>query len=120
MPRYFTQEDRESHLRELIAALEALIEGLKDTGLYSAERVQYQTALENAKALLAAGFSQADLGSLSREIPSLFWLHKEWNPVLEPNSDGKGYSEPTWFKALEPLEQRATNAAAILRQVGEY
>ena len=120
MPRNYTQKDREGHLRELVDALQDLIDGLSTTGVYADEKVQYQLALAKALALLGTGFSQEELGNLSREVPSLFWLHKEWNPPLEPTPDGKGYREPEWFKFLEPLEQRATNAASTLRQVGEY
>ncbi|MNZ59093.1 hypothetical protein D3C78_771180 [compost metagenome] len=120
MPRNYTQNDRESHLRELTVALQALIDGLSKTGLYAEEKAQYQLALEKAQAFLGTGFSQEELGKLSREAPSLFWLHKEWNPMLEPTPDGKGYREPEWFKFLEPLEQRVTNAVSVLRHVGEY
>lgn len=120
MLRNYTQKDREEHLRELINALQTLVDGLNKTGLYADENVQYQFALGKAQALLGTGFSQEELGNLSREVPSLFWLHKEWNPMLEPTPDRKGYREPEWFKFLEPLEQRVTSAASALRQVGEY
>jgi hypothetical protein len=120
MPHYFTNAERVSQILSLIAALEALIVGLNQTRLYPAVRGQYEIVTEQAKQLLSAGFSQADLGSLYREVPGLFWLHKEWSPALEKNQDGSEFSEPEWFKLLEPLEQNVITAAAVLRQVGEY
>lgn len=120
MPHYFTNAEREDQLLKLIDALEALIAGLYKTGLYPDERIQYQTAIEQVKHLLSAGFSQAELGELNRQMPNLFWLHKEWSPILEKKSDSPEFREPEWFKLLEPLEQNVVSAAAILRQIGEY
>lgn len=120
MPHYFTNAEREGQLFKFIAALEALIAGLNKTGLYPVERFQYQAAIEQGKHLLSAGFSQAEFGELNRQVPNLFWLHKEWSPILEKNPDGPEFREPEWFKLLEPLEQNVVSAAAILRQIGEY
>jgi hypothetical protein len=120
MPHYFTNAERENQILKLIAALKALIAGLNKAGLYPDERIQYQAAIEEAQHLLSSGFSQAELGNLNRQVPGLFWLYKEWSPTLEKNPDGPGFREPEWFKLLEPLEQNAVNAAAVLRQVGEY
>ncbi|WP_339080812.1 hypothetical protein [Pseudomonas sp. TMP9] len=120
MPHYFTNSEREGQILKLIAALEELTACLNKTGLYQAELIQYQTAIEQAQHLLSAGFSQAELGNLNRQVPNLFWLHREWSPPLEKNPDGPGFRESEWFKLLEPLEQNVVSAAAVLRQVGEY
>ena len=73
-----------------------------------------------AKQLLADGFNQEELSALSRSVPRLFWLHKEWIPPLEPAKTGSGFTEPAWFQRLEPLESNVSAAAEKLRVIGEY
>ena len=65
------------------------------------------------------GFEQDDLSTLSRAVPRLFWLHKEWTPQLVQRPDGT-FAEPPWFDAADRLHHAVQNAAEELRVVGRY
>jgi hypothetical protein len=117
---YYSQVERATHLKELVGALEALLPELERSGKYPAKQLDYKRACERAKELLLEGFTQEDLSALSRSVPRLFWLHKEWMPPLESIKAGGGFGEPEWFRSLEPLEAKVSEAAEKLRVVGVY
>lgn len=120
MSHIYTTVERISQLKELITALSELISALEKFGIYPDERKQYHIAQEYAGLLLAEGFCQEDLGTLNRQVPTLFWLHKEWTPDLERDPSNGNYREPGWFTFLEPIERRVVSAKDTLRQVGYY
>ncbi len=119
--RYFTSAERQQQLQMLAEALEQLIPELQLSGRYPEQLGGYRSAFAEAQRLLSSGFNQEDLSSLSRGVPRLFWLHKDWLPPLEQSQDNAGtFSEPAWFQKLEPLEEHVTAAAEKLRVIGEY
>ena len=119
---YFSQAEREDQLRTLAEALARFIAELESSGKFSEEVATYRQALHETQRLLADGFNQNDLGVLSRSVPRLFWLHKEWSPPLEEIQGKTGTSlvEPAWFRRLEPFEAHVAVAAERLRVIGEY
>lgn len=118
---YFSKLERRQHLQELIDALTAFLPELERSGHYLEQLPDYRKALAEARQFLEQGFSQEDLNELSRRIPQLFWLHKEWVPPLEPSSlHGAAFVEPEWYKRLEPFESRVREFATRLRFTGEY
>jgi hypothetical protein len=116
---HYSEADQASHLGDLLKAITSLLPELERSGRYPAERVQYERVCISAKRLLAEGFTQEALGTLSQSVPRLFWLHKEWMPPLEALGDGGGLAQPAWFKRLEPLEAKVSAAAEKLRFIGE-
>lgn len=117
---YYSEKERAKHLSNLIGAIEALLPELEKSGQYLESLATYEKACSVAKQLLTEGFNQDELSALSRNVPRLFWLHKEWSPPLEPTKFGGGFSEPAWFQRLEPLESKVSSSAEILRVIGEY
>ncbi len=117
---YYSEKEREKHLQNLIEVIEALLPEIEQSGHYIDSLAAYTNACLAAKQLLAEGFVQEDLSKLSRSIPRLFWLHKEWSPPLEPDPSGGTFVEPLWFQRLEPLESKVAAAAEKLRVIGEY
>lgn len=118
---YFSEQERTEHLQQLLNGLNLLIPALEESGRYEDSLKSYKAAREKTSQLLSQGFTQEELSALSRAIPKLFWLHKEWMPPLEKvSSTGASSEEPLWYKKLEPLEAVVTEAAEKLRMVGEY
>jgi hypothetical protein len=117
---HYSQAERAEHLSDLIDAIEAFLPELERSGQYRWTRSDYENACSVAKQLLASGFNQEELNTLSRGVPRLFWVHKEWVPPLEPTKVGSGFAEPEWFQRLDPLESKVSAAAEKLRVIGEY
>lgn len=113
---YFSEKQRVEQLRSLIGSINLLIPALQESKQYVDSIETLQEAALEANRLLVEGFVQDDLSNLSRSVPRLFWLHKEWCPPLEAD----GLSEPLWFKTLAPLEAKVTEASERLRVIGEY
>jgi hypothetical protein len=119
--RYFTQAERQQQLQLLAEALARLLPELELSGQYSEQLGAYRNALRETQRLLEQGFVQDDLGMLSRGVPRLFWLHKEWTPPLEQSKGENGACfEPAWFRRLAPFEECVTAAAEKLKVIGEY
>jgi hypothetical protein len=116
---YYSGAERTRHLADLVGSIEALLPELERSGKYPAKQLEYERACVLAKQLLSSGFTQEDLSALSRSVPRLFWLHKEWTPPLESTVSGGRFVEPEWFQRLEPLEAKVS-AAERLRVVGVY
>lgn len=112
----YSDEERREHLQTLVDAIEKLLPELEVNHQSMRDVPAYTQALDRTKQLLSCGFVQSELSELSRAVPRLFWLHKDWIPPLE----GQPPKEPTWFKRLEPLEGEVQRAAEKLRVVGEY
>lgn len=118
---YFTSTERQQQLRTLAAALERLLAELELSGHYQEQLSAYHASFAEARRLLENGFNQEDLSSLSRNVPRLFWLHKDWLPPLEKSKNKDGaFSEPAWFQRLAPVEEQVSAAAEKLRIIGEY
>jgi hypothetical protein len=79
----------------------------------------YRACEEEVSRLLDSSFSQEDLSRLSRAVPRIFWLHKEWVPPLVQKPDGS-YEEAQWFVAADPLHQRVDQLASELRVLRRY
>lgn len=116
--RLYTMDERIAHLRELEAALAALLPVLDEQPEFAARRPAYAWALGEARRLLMAGFTQGELTALGRAVPALFWLHKDWVPPLEEAVPGR-WEAPVWYAALEPLERRVVRAAEQIRVIGD-
>jgi phosphoglycerate-specific signal transduction histidine kinase len=112
----YTEVERREHLHTLVDAIEKLLPELEVDQQSLRHVSAYTQALDKANQLLSCGFIQSELSELSRAVPRLFWLHKDWAPPLE----GLPPTEPMWFKRLEPLEGEVQRAAEKLRVVGEY
>jgi hypothetical protein len=118
---YYSELERRQHLQNLVDALAVFIPALEKSKHYADRVIAFQQALVETKRLLAESFVQEDLSNLSRNVPKLFWLHKDWQPPLESFTPESGrIVEPEWFKQLEPLELSVSEAAEKLRVVGEY
>jgi hypothetical protein len=117
--RLVNDSERVRQLKALAAALEAFLPTLEATSALAGSVSAYEQCLAETNRLLAGGFTQDDLSALSRAVPRLFWLHKEWTPHLEQGDNG-GFSEPAWFKAADALHEAVQNAAEELRVVGRY
>jgi hypothetical protein len=116
--RYTTAERRE-HLLDLERALERLLAAIRETGEYTEHIRWFENALSRTRELLNTGFDQTALSALSRVIPRLFHLHKDWVPPLEMSLDGQ-HEVPPWFTTLEPLEEAVTACAQRLSAIGFY
>lgn len=117
---YFSEKERALHLQDLINAIETFLPELRQSGQYLETLVEYQRSCAEAKQLLLQGFVQEDLSNLSRSVPQLFWLHKEWSPPSEWLALAGESRDAHWFTRLESLEAVVTAAAEKLRVVGEY
>ncbi|KJV24803.1 hypothetical protein VI06_21125 [Aquitalea magnusonii] len=80
--------DRMLQLSELQSAIVAFIPEVSDVAMFQEAVVAYHRCLVEIDRLLSEGFCQDDLSVLSRAIPRVFWLHKEWTPDLERMADG--------------------------------
>lgn len=112
----YSEQERREHLQALVDTIEKLLPELAVNHQFIRDVPAYTQALDRAEQLLNCGFVQSDLSELSRAVPRLFWLHKDWSPPLE----GQPPTEPKWFKRLEPLEGEVQSAAEKLRVIGEY
>ncbi|SDD46314.1 hypothetical protein [Aquimonas voraii] len=117
---YYTEAERKNQLNELIGSIESFLPELERSGQYLKQQAVYKQVCALAKQLVSEGFNQEDLSTLSRNVPRLFWLHKEWTPPLEPTKTGGRLTEPEWFLRLEPLESQVSAAAEKLGVIGEY
>ena len=117
---YYSEKEQARHLQGLVNAIEAFVPELQQSGHHLETLVAYQRSCAEAKQLLLQGFVQEDLSNLSRSVPQLFWLHKEWSPPVEWLALAGESRDAHWFKRLEPLEAAVTAAAEKLRVVGEY
>lgn len=106
-------------LSELKSAIVAFIPVASEMAALQGSVAAYQGGLAEIDRLLSEGFCQDDLSVLSRAVPRVFWLHKEWTPELERIVDGR-YREPSWFAAADKLHQRVQDAAEALKIVGWY
>ena len=79
---FYTEADRRVQLRALEQALEQFLDVLRSTPELRAPIRDYEENLGEVRRLLAEGFNQDALSALSRAVPRLFWLHKEWIPPL--------------------------------------
>lgn len=64
-------------------------------------------------------FTQEKLSALSRSVPAIFWLHKEWSPIFTLNHVGE-YVVPAWFPEADNLHSKVMEAASTLRIMGTY
>jgi hypothetical protein len=112
---YFTQEEKLQHLHQLIQAMQALNREIVDSP-YSQYAAIYTELCNECMLVFQKQFDQAALNLISNQVPSLFWLHKEWMPPIDPHS----HSTPAWFQRLEPLENAVRQAAERLRHIGTY
>ena len=117
---YYSEQDRARHLQDLVDAIEAFLPELMQSRQYFETVMAYQRSCAEAKQLLLLGFVQEDLSNLSRSVPKLFWLHKEWSPPTEWLAPAGDSRDAHWFKRLEPLEAAVTAAAENLRVLGEF
>ncbi len=114
--------DKSERIRQLNAlkeAIEAFLPTLREVDGLRRSYPAYQACLAEVTRLLDQGFSQEELEVLSRGVPRLFWVHKEWTPQLERMTDGS-YREPLWFETAERLHQRVQVCAEELRVIGRY
>ena len=111
--------ERLQQLKSLVAAIQAFLPVLAGVEDLRKSIPAYEACVAEAERLVAEGFSQADLSNLSRAVPCLFWIHKEWMPQLEQATDGN-YSEPSWFRVADSLHQAVHDAAEELRVIGRY
>jgi hypothetical protein len=111
--------DRVRRLNDLKRAIEALLPIMSGIDVLRSSVAAYEACLAEVVRLIAEGSDQEQLSSLSRAIPRLFWLHKEWTPQLERTADGL-FREPAWFAAADTLHQHVQDAAEELRIVGRY
>jgi len=111
--------ERIRQLNALASAVQALLPALDGVQVLRGSIPAFERCLAETTRLLEHGFVQDDLSSLSRAVPKLFWLHKEWTPQLERRADGS-YVEPSWFNAVDRLHQEVQDAAEELRVVGRY
>lgn len=112
----YSEEEQREHLQTLVDAIGKLLPELEVNHQFVRDVPDYTQALDRANQLLNCGFGQSELSELSRAVPRLFWLHKDWLPPLE----GLPPTEPTWFKRLEPLDGEVQSAAEKLRMIGKY
>lgn len=110
---------KKKHLQEFSRSLEAFLSHVEAVPELQSSAPSYRECLVRADNLLANGFSQEQLSELSRSVPQLFWLHKEWVPPLELALDGR-WVEPRWFREYAPKHQAVVEAAEQLRVLGEY
>jgi hypothetical protein len=114
----YSDADRRSQLRQLVAALEHLVPVAKNLGLV--QLPSFEAALARAKVLSESQFSQAELSSLAREVPDVLPRHRDWaSQFLQRQPDGS-FSMPAWIESLEAVLQPALKAAETLRTVGYY
>ncbi|PTU66076.1 hypothetical protein DB032_14665 [Chromobacterium sp. Panama] len=106
-------------LSELKSAIVAFMPVVSEVATLQGSVAAFQGCLAEIDRLLSEGFCQDDLNVLSRAVPRVFWLHKEWTPELERMVDGR-YREPWWFVAADKLHQRVQEAAEELKIVGRY
>lgn len=111
--------ERVRQLRALGSAIQALLPALSGVETLRGSMPAYESCLAETKRLLDHCFTQDDLSALSRAVPRLFWLHKEWTPQLVQRADGS-FAEPTWFDAADRLHQAVQDAAEALRIIGRY
>lgn len=95
-------------LDELRLAIEALLPLLDGVAELAGHRPEYQQALAESLSLRPGSLAQGQLDELSRSVPRLFWLHKEWVPPQAP-----------WFARLDEAHERVVRAAERLRVTGE-
>lgn len=111
--------DRVRQLTALKTAIVAFLPVVSSVDTLRSSVPAFQGCLTEVERLLSDGFNQEELSALSRAVPRLFWLHKEWTPQLERAADG-GYQEPSWFAAADTLHQHVQDTAEELRIVGRY
>jgi len=114
-----SNSERIRQLNALASALRALLPALDSVEALRGSIPAFERSLVETTRLLEHGFVQDDLSTLSRAVPKLFWLHKEWTPQLERRPDGS-YVEPSWFNVADGLHQAVQDAAEELRVVGRY
>ena len=114
-----SNSERVRQLNVLASALRALLPVLDSVEALRGSIPGFERCLAETTRFLDHGFVQDDLSILSRAVPKLFWLHKEWTPHLERQPDGS-YAEPSWFNAADGLHQAVQDAAEELRVVGRY
>ena len=115
----YTDAERVKQLRALEQALSAFIPVIAETEELRSSESAYRACMEEISRLLSCGFSQEDLSRLSRAVPRLFWLHKEWTPPLDRKSEGN-YKEARWFADADRLHERVVQLASELRVMGRY
>jgi hypothetical protein len=69
---YFTPAKRQQQLQLLAEALERFLPELELSGQYPQQLGAYRSVLLETQRLLASGFCQEDLSTLSRGVPQLF------------------------------------------------
>jgi hypothetical protein len=115
---HYTEIDRKSQLAALRQALVELIPVAKSTGV--PQSAAYERALAETGRLIARGFVQEELTSLSRMVPDVVLRHKDWeSQLLVRNADGR-WVFPKWFEELECKLQPALKAAGVLAVLGYY
>lgn len=113
----YTESERRQHLMDFVNATESLLVELEQNDQFTDAIPAYRDVMDQAKQFLEIGFTQDDLSKLSRDVPKLFWLHRDWIPPIEKSGDR--FKEPDWFSKLEPFERQVTDAAFQLRVTGE-
>ena len=108
---------RVKQLHQLRQALVDFISVIDKTHELSEWRSAYEQSLVEVDKLIEGDFDQAALSALSRAIPKLFWVHKEWIPPLTLTPDGR-WEEPLWFKEANSKHQEVTDLAFAFRVVG--
>jgi hypothetical protein len=78
----------------------------------------FTECLRRGRLLLDAGFTQADLSSLSGSFRPVLRTHPRWDPPLIEMPDGT-WEQPEWYSRLERLHEHAANAAERLRVLSE-
>jgi hypothetical protein len=114
---FYTVEDRQQQLHQLVDCLPGLIPLLEPYPELSDKLAAYRSGQKRALELLEHGFSEEELTALGRSIPDLFYRHREWEPPAEQLPDGRWHDAP-WFTEVEERLQPVLKAAEQLASIG--
>ncbi len=114
----YSEEDRKRQLVELVEALKELIPLAGKLDLH--QTADYENALARSGRLLAEGFTQKELSTLSRSVPDVFHRHRDWESSILVEGEDGSLAEPEWFRELEEKLQPVLKAAAELSVMGYY
>ena len=115
----YSDSDRVIQLDALVSALDALVAHLPSVADFADSTDTFRQYCDAVRALITAGYTQSDLNDISSAFPAIIHTHPDWVPPLI-QTPGGGFSVPPWFPELERLHIACTDAAGLLRLIGEY